>query len=93
MSEFEAIAAFFQKEMAKLKAENQVLQLALTTMLVRHASGYNDPENYVLTLTAPIVSSFDEANATDEPELSAFRHAIELCNQIETDALERLEDF
>jgi len=90
MSELEQLGNFIRKTNAKTAAEINVLKLIMQTIISRHAREYENPEEYVMTLISPIVSTFDATKADNQMSDIGFEHAVSFCNEIETAALDLL---
>lgn len=90
MDDLEAIAEMIERQNAKFTAEMHVYKHLLTTLIARHAREYESPDEYVMTITAPIVSGFDELKAEGSISDVAFEHAVNVCNEVETHALSLL---
>lgn len=91
MSDIDDLVTFMQRENAKATAERQVLASLISAMMSRHAKQYDDPEQYIMTLTAGAISGFDQTEPEDELGALGFEHGATFCNEIETRALSQLQ--
>jgi hypothetical protein len=72
--------------LAKALAENMGLKLVIGSLISRLASECSDPEEYVLTLTAPLRNLAD-ANPSDPDEMTISGHLEDLADYLENRAL------
>lgn len=74
---------------ARALGENFALKRIVASLLARLASEHEDPEAYIMTLTAPLQEAFEEAD--DELSRALFSAAQDAAISIENQALDVLQ--
>ena len=92
MNDLEKLVKAFEEATAKASAERLVLKQIMTTLISRHAKEYENPEEYIMTLTAASMIGFDETQPEDDLGKMAFDHGASYCNDLETTALALVRD-
>jgi hypothetical protein len=77
-------------QIAALTGQMFCIKHLLTTLIARHAGEYADPEEYIMTLLAPLSDGISALDTSD-PGTAAMARAIDDMQQsIETGALQLL---
>ncbi|MGB1389259.1 MAG: hypothetical protein ACPG61_10270 [Paracoccaceae bacterium] len=86
----EDFAAHVLENIAALRAETMAHTLLITTLASRMARESRDPENAIMTLTAPVRAAAQEFDGSDPESLAAFEALQAMADQIESVALAQL---
>ncbi len=91
MSEVEKLRRVFEAANAKASAERLITKLILQTLLARTATMDDDPEQFVMTLIAPIVEGIDGSEPSGDLQKTVYSRATEFAQEIESAVLAQLE--